>query len=104
MLLPFANGASVRRGTVQAAWALGLPVIMTPPAADEPAIVGGENCLLVRGAEAGAWAAAFERLLTDRELEALLRGGSLRTAADFSWARLAGEHLDLYDRLLARST
>jgi glycosyltransferase involved in cell wall biosynthesis len=47
---------------------------------------------------------ALERLLTDRELEARLRGGSLRTAAEFSWARLAGQHLDLYDRLLARSS
>ncbi|MBI4542767.1 MAG: glycosyltransferase family 4 protein [Gemmatimonadetes bacterium] len=102
MLLPFADGASVRRGTLQAAWALGLPVLTTPPPAEEPAIVDGENCLLVRGAEAGAWAAAIERLLTDRELEARLRGGSLRTAAEFSWARLAGRHLDLYDRLLAR--
>lgn len=102
MLLPFADGASVRRTTLQTAWALGLPVITTPPPADEPAIVDGENCLLVRGAEAGAWAAAIERLLTDRELEARLRGGSLRTAAGFSWARLAGQHLDLYDRLLAQ--
>ncbi len=68
------------------------------------ALRDGENCLLVRGAEAGAWATAIERLLSDRELEARLRGGSLRTAAEFSRARLAHQHLDLYDRLLARST
>ncbi len=104
MVLPFADGASLRRSTLQAAWSLGIPVITTPPTSDEPAIVDEENCLLVREPTPAAWAAAIERILDDAALEAKLAQGSLDTAARFSWPELARRYLAIYDRLLPPTT
>ena len=101
MALPFADGASPRRTTLQAAWALGLPVVTTPPPMAEPSIIDGENCLLVREPTAEAWSAAFARILDDPALEARLRAGSLAAADRASWARLADAHLGIYETLLA---
>lgn len=102
MVLPFADGASVRRTTLQAAWAFGLPVVTTPPDRPTDAVVDGDNALLVREPAGDAWAAAVSRVLSDRALAQTLRSGSLRAAERFSWPRLASEHLALYDELLGR--
>jgi hypothetical protein len=102
MILPYADGASLRRTTLHAAWAFGIPVITTPPPHHEPAIVDGENCLLVREPSVGAWAEALSRLLGDPALEARLSAGGLATAKTLGWPELARRHLELYDGLLAR--
>jgi glycosyltransferase involved in cell wall biosynthesis len=101
MLLPFADGASTRRTTLQVGWAFGLPVVTTTPREPTDAIVDRENCLLVPEPTPDAWAAAINRVLDDRALAARLRAGSLRTADRFSWERLAARHLEAYDALLA---
>lgn len=100
MALPFVDGASMRRSTLQAAWALGIPVVTTPPPVDEPEIVDGVNCLLVREPSAEAWAAAIRRILEDPSLAETLRRGSLATAKRHDWSELSRRHLDLYDSTL----
>ena len=102
MILPFADGASTRRGTLQVAWAFGLPVVTTPPPADEPSIVDGYNCRLVREATPQAWARAIGGILDDPALEARLREGSLATARSFSVARQAAHYVEMYESLLAQ--
>ena len=97
MVLPFADGASPRRTTLQTAWAFGLPVVTTPPEAKEPNVIDGVNCILVREPTATAWSEAIERVLADSALRARLRAGSLRTAERFRWSRLARLHVELYD-------
>lgn len=101
MLLPFVDGASPRRGTLQAAWAAGMPVVTTPPEPDEPTIVDGENCLLVREPTPEAWAAAVARLLDDPALAARLRAGSLAAAEHYGWDRLADLHIAMYEGILS---
>ena len=101
MLLPFTDGASLRRSTLHAAWAAGMPVVTTPPDFPEPAIVDGENCLLVREPTPEAWADAVGRLLGDPALAARLRAGSLAAADRFSYERLARLHIAMYEDLLA---
>ncbi len=101
MLLPYADGASLRRTTLHAAWAFGVPSVTTPPAHDEPALVDGENCLLVRDPSPESLAAALARVLDDPALESRLSAGGLRTAEALGWPELARRHLALYDRLLA---
>ncbi len=103
MLLPFADGASLRRTTLFAAWAFGIPAITTPPPCDEPEIVDAENCLLVREPTPDAWADAIARVLDDPALEARLSAGGRCAAARFGWPELARRHLALYDRLLDRT-
>ena len=73
-----ADGASLRRTTLHAAWAFGIPAITTPPPCDEPAIVDGENCLLVREPTPACWADAIARVLDDPALEARLSEGGPR--------------------------
>jgi len=103
MLLPYADGASERRTTLHVAWAFGLPVLTTPPPTANDAVIDGVNCLLVREPTAEAWAAAIRRVRSDPELSDRLRRGSLAAADRFSWARLAGLHLGLYESLLGSS-
>ena len=99
MLLPFVDGASERRTTLQNAWAFGLPVLTTPPPTANDAVLDGVNCLLVREPTAEAWASAIRRVRTDRDLAARLRAGSLAAADRFSWPRLAALHLGAYDKI-----
>ncbi len=101
MLLPFADGASLRRTTLFAAWAFGIPALTTPPPNVEPEIVDGDNCLLVREATPEAWARAIARVLDDPALESRLSAGGLRTAEQYGWPELARRHLAVYDRILA---
>lgn len=100
MLLPFTDGASMRRTSLATGWAFGLPVITTPPPAVEPAIVDGTNGLLVP-LDPGAWAAAIARVLDDEALAARLREGSLATARAYGWDPLARLHVEMYERLLS---
>ncbi len=100
MLLPFADGASIRRTTLQASWALGLPAVTTAPSELSDAILDGENCLLVGESTPEVWAAAILHIFDDPALAAKVREGGLRTAERFSWSRLAANHLAVYDALL----
>ncbi len=99
MLLPFADGASPRRTTLQAAWRFGLPVVTTPPCVEEPSIRHEENCLLAP-LETPQWAACLNRLFADPALHQRLRAGSQETAEEFSWDRLTSLHTGLYEELL----
>ncbi len=98
MLLPFADGASTRRGTLQVAWAFGLPTVTTPSREPTDAIAHGENVLLV--SEHQGWADAVSRILSDQALAERLRAGGLTSAERFSWPKLASEHLSIYEAIL----
>jgi glycosyltransferase involved in cell wall biosynthesis len=79
-----------------------MPVVTTPPPAEEPMIVDGWNCRLVRGSTPEAWAQAVGGVLDDPALEARLREGSLATARAFSVARQAAHYVEMYEALLSR--
>jgi glycosyltransferase involved in cell wall biosynthesis len=101
MALPFVDGASARRGTLQTAWAFGLPVVTTPPTSvGETAVVSGDNCLTVP-LDANEWADAIRDVLTDAALAARLAAGSRATGEGHGWGRLAADHLRIYDSALA---
>ncbi len=104
MLLPFSDGASLRRTTLFAAWAFGIPAITTPPPGDEPEIVDEENTLLVHESTPEAWARAIARVLDDPVLESRLSEGGRRAAERYGWPELARRHLALYDRVLAEGS
>jgi glycosyltransferase involved in cell wall biosynthesis len=102
MVLPYNDGASTRRTSLQTSWAFGLPIVTTWPDADEPAIVDGYNCLLVRSGESEEWKDAIGRVLDDPGLAQRLREGARATARKFSWDNLARLNLDAYDCVLRR--
>src|SRR5207237_10753543 len=76
------------------ALACGTPVL----AADAGALpeVVGDAGLLLPPQDAGAWAAALERVLLDPALAADLRARGSAQAARFSWVRAAHETLAVY--------
>jgi glycosyltransferase involved in cell wall biosynthesis len=100
MVLPYNDGASTRRGSLQASWAFGLPTVTTLPDAAEPTIVDGYNCLLVRSGEPQEWKEAIARVLGDPGLAQRLREGARATAHKFSWDNLARINLEAYDSVL----
>jgi polysaccharide biosynthesis protein PslF len=119
--LPFADGASFRRGSLLAALAHGTPVVTTKPreprtknreSANDPAALGsrfsvpalvdGENVLLVPPGDSPALADAIERLAQDPRLRERLAAGGRELAAQLSWDSIAAQHEQLYARLLRR--
>lgn len=100
MILPFADGASLRRTSLQAAWAFSLPVITTSPTAQEPDIQNRVNCLLIQESTPLAWSEALKEVLQNYQLKEQLRFGSLRTSQHFSWEKLAQLHLKIFHNLL----
>jgi len=106
MVLPFSDGASPRRTTLQAAWAFGLPTVTTAPEVNEPEIRDGENCLLVPGGSTSAsdqlrgWTSAIAQLLDDAALREHLSAGSRVAARVHSWRRLGDQHEAVYSKWL----
>jgi glycosyltransferase involved in cell wall biosynthesis len=123
--LPFADGASFRRGSLLAALVHGLPVVTTTlattdqgrkPNPDEPTrasllaprpsilrtLVDGENVLLAPPGDAVALASAIERLARDARLRERLGASGRALAAQFGWDAIAARHEQLYQRLIQR--
>lgn len=102
--LPFADGASYRRGSLLAVLAHGLPAITTLPAAPlDPPLLDGYHVLLVPPADVAALRAAIERLAGDHALRATLPGGARELAARFSWPGIAERHENVYHDVLSLS-
>lgn len=100
-VLPYADGASFRRGSLLAALEHGLPIVTTTPRGQHdvpgwPTLVDGENAMLVPPGDAGALAGAIERLACSPELRERLSAGARELAAFFDWGHIAQKHLELY--------
>jgi glycosyltransferase involved in cell wall biosynthesis len=102
-VLPFADGATFRRGSLLAVLEHGLPLITTIAEQDTtgrgPRLVDGENALLVRIGDEEALMSAIERLAQDDALREKLARGSAALARHFSWEAIAEQHARLYDDL-----
>ena len=98
-LLPYADGASPRRGSLLACVAHGLPVVTTagPGLTRELA----RAVLPCPPGDAASLAAAVTRAARDVALRARLRAGSERLAAATGWATIADRHVSLYAGLRA---
>ena len=80
------------------AMACGTPVVASD-SSSLPEVAGGAALLFPAG-EAPALENALRRLLGDPGLHANLRLRGLARATDFSWARSAAQHLEVYRRVL----
>jgi glycosyltransferase involved in cell wall biosynthesis len=116
-VLPFADGASFRRGSLLAVMAHGLPVVSTQPRQpdggeriagqagsfrDWPQLQNGENALLTPLDDPPALAAALARVVNDPALRARLAAGAQASAAWFDWDRIAADYLALFARIGVR--
>jgi glycosyltransferase involved in cell wall biosynthesis len=89
--LPFPDGASLRRGSLLAAFNNGLPVISTTGPATGPL----RSQLLVAKSSSEA-VRHLESLITDPEYLAVTSSRLRSWARQFSWERIAREHKQLY--------
>ncbi|HEX9987444.1 MAG TPA: glycosyltransferase [Chloroflexia bacterium] len=108
-VLPYADGASFRRGSLMAVLEHGLPIVTTTPAPASnaeaqdsgwPRLVHGDNALLVPPGDVGALVEAVEKLARDADLRARLAAGSIELSRYFGWERIALLHKRLYRQLL----
>ncbi|MBI2941048.1 MAG: glycosyltransferase [Chloroflexi bacterium] len=95
-VLPFRRGATLKSGSLRAAFAHGCPVVTTRSAEPDPALRHGETVLLVAPNDPAELAVASERLLDDSSLRALLAGAGQRLTRAVSWHEIALRHLRLY--------
>ena len=92
LLMPYLDGASLRRGTLMAGLAHGCAIVTTQPSAPIAELVEGRDLLYVPPDDAQAAAAAVLRLTADPHLAATLRVNARSAAALFSWDGIAAAH------------
>jgi len=107
-VMPYRDGASYRRGTLMAALAHGIPIVTTNPravgamhASPLPPLRDGENCLLVPPDDPQAIADAAQQLSASPELRTKIGAGARELAQNFTWDKIAQEHFELYQKLVA---
>jgi glycosyltransferase involved in cell wall biosynthesis len=90
--------------TILEAWACGKPLVATQTQGASELVTHGENGLITPLQSPSALADAFEQLMTRPELSAALaQAGLEKVKTCFSREIIAGEYLNLYERLLARA-
>src|SRR5579859_1342894 len=93
LALPYADGASFRRGSLLAALTHGAPVVTTTPAAPLPAstpqLINGQHVLLVPPGDAAALAAAIAQLASTAPLRERLAQAGRLLATQFTWESIA---------------
>lgn len=99
IVLPYRDGASLRRGTLMAALAHGKPVVTTQPQTSAPKLSHGENIWLVEPDDPEALAAAIDVVSKDSALRAKLADGAKRLSREFSWAGIAARTVSFYEEL-----
>ncbi len=96
VLMPYVDGASLRRGTLMAALAHGCALVTTIPQAPLPELVDQRDLLYVPAADEYAAAQAVARLADNAQLATLLRTNARERSQLFTWPAIADQHLALY--------
>lgn len=98
--LPYRDGVSLRRGTLMAALAHGLPIITTEALTPSPELAGA--LLTVPIASPRKLADAIHTLAEDKHMKAGLSTRALEAAKRFSWAGIAQQILAFYQEVNQR--
>jgi|GEM_PF-4229905 len=93
MVLPFLDGASPRRGSLQACFLLEKAVLTSQPVRTEADFIG---LALVEGFNSKDWSNRIKQILSRADLRLELESISRALAEKYSWGQIAGRHLSLY--------
>ncbi len=96
LLMPYLDGASLRRGTLMAGLAHGCAIITTMPTAPIPELVEGRDLLYVPAGHVDAAAIAVLNLVRNPALMAQMRQNALTASAAFTWEGIVETHERLY--------
>lgn len=100
-VLPYRDGASLRRGSFMAALAHGLAIVSTYPQVEIPELIEGENIILVPPDDVEALAERIASLVSDRGKRQRLAQGARDLAGAFTWEGIAKETVSIYRQLLS---
>jgi glycosyltransferase involved in cell wall biosynthesis len=89
MVMPYRDGASLRRGTLMAALAHGRPLITTYPPTPTPELSHGDNVWFVAVDDLPALVESIHALWDDPALRARLGAGATQVADLFAWNKIA---------------
>jgi len=95
-VLPFNHGVNLKSGSLITCLSYRLPVLATTGGGDFSGLRHGEGIWLVPPRDPVALAEAFGHLASNRSLRERLAAGGEAMSSEFSWARIAQRHLDLY--------
>jgi glycosyltransferase involved in cell wall biosynthesis len=98
LLLPYADGASLRRGTLMAGLAHGCAIVTTTPQAPLPELVDERDLLFVPPGDPSAAAQAILRLVANPIGLTQLKHAAYAASQQFSWSTLANQHIELYKK------
>jgi glycosyltransferase involved in cell wall biosynthesis len=101
-VLPYVDGASLRRGTLMAALAHAMPIVTTTPSLPIAQFRAGENIALAPAENVEALAKQVIALIEAPALRERLSRGAAQMAEEFTWPRIVDRHLELYRSLAAR--
>ncbi len=98
-VVPYDEGASLRRGTLAAGFRVGVPIVTTTPRYPDPSLLPGETILAVHPGSPAALANGIRDLLDDSELQERLRQGAIGVGARFDWSAIAAEYVAFVEQL-----
>lgn len=96
LLMPYVDGASLRRGTLMAGLANGCAIVTTTPQGPLPELRGGRDLLYVRAEDERALANAALHVAGDPFLAASLRMNARAASRLFAWDAIAQQHIAWY--------
>lgn len=98
LLMPYVDGASLRRGTLMAGLAHGCAIVTTTPQSPLPELVDGRDLLYIPPEEPQLAANAIQRLVNEPHLHQTLQAGARHQSQLFTWSAIAAQHLAAYGR------
>jgi len=99
LVMPYQDGASLRRGTLMAVLAHGRPLITTQPSEPTPELIHEKNVWLVPAADLSSLSEAVKILAADADLRQKLGESAARTAGLFTWDQIAKATADFFAEL-----
>ena len=96
LLMPYLDGASLRRGTLMAGLANGCAIVTTTPQGPLPELVDGRDLLYVAREDEKALANAALRVANNPALATRLRTNARQRSSLFAWDAIAREHVACY--------
>lgn len=99
MVLPYRDGASLRRGSLMAVLAHGRPLVTTTPALPDPELVHRRNVWLTPVDDVVRLADAIQELAADPKLRTTLGQAAMQLSEGFSWNQIARRTADYFTEL-----
>ncbi|MEQ1876034.1 MAG: glycosyltransferase family 4 protein [Bdellovibrionia bacterium] len=99
-ILPYTDGASPRRGSLQACLGMGIPTISTRSAFAESELIDGKNIIYLPALSKEAIVQTISHLSRNHDLQEKLSGGAKMFGQKYRWDRIAERHIPVYENLL----